>query len=64
MAKKRGPGRPKGTRTTGPGVLVGLRCHGPFLEAVDKWRAQQEVPPSRAAAIRRLAEIALGAGRR
>jgi hypothetical protein len=60
MAKKaRRPGRPKGTGTTGTGVLVGVRCHGPFLEAVDKWRAQQEVPPARASAVRRLAQITL-----
>lgn len=60
MAKKtRRPGRPKGTGTTGTGVLIGVRCHGAFLEAVDKWRQQQEVPPARAAAVRRLAEIGL-----
>jgi hypothetical protein len=58
MAKKikRGRGRP---RSTGKGELVGLRCHKPFLQAVDKWRASQENKPSRPAAIVRLAEISL-----
>jgi hypothetical protein len=57
--KKRRPGRPKGTGTTGIGTLIGVRCHAEFLAAVDKWRQQQEVPPARAAAVRRLAEIGL-----
>jgi hypothetical protein len=57
--KKRRRGRPKGTGTTGVGVLIGVRCHDALLEAVDKWRFQQEVPPARAAAVRRLAEIGL-----
>ena len=62
MAKKsRKPGRPKGTGTTGTGVLIGVRAHSPFLDAVDKWRLKQQVPPARAAAVRRLAEIGLGA---
>jgi hypothetical protein len=59
MARKRKPGRPKGTGTTGTGVLVGVRCHAEFLAAVDKWREQVAVPPSRAAAVRKLAEIGL-----
>jgi hypothetical protein len=54
--KKRGPGRPV---TTGKGELVGLRCHKPFLEAVDSWRDTREL--SRPAAIVRLAEVGLKA---
>ena len=62
MAKKVRPrGRPKGTGTTGTGTLIGVRCHAEFLAAVDKWRAKQEVPPARAAAVRRLAEKGLTA---
>ena len=57
--KKRRPGRPKGTGTTGIGRTIGVRCHAEFLAAVDKWRRSQEVPPARAAAVRRLAEIGL-----
>jgi hypothetical protein len=61
MARKRKPGRPKGSGATGIGTLIGVRAHGPFLAAIDKWRARQEVPPARAAAVRRLAEIGLAA---
>ncbi len=57
MARKRKPGRPKGTGTTGIGTLIGVRAHSPFLDTVDKWRLKQQVAPSRAAAVRRLAEI-------
>jgi hypothetical protein len=59
MAKKvrpRGRGRPA---TTGKGALVGLRCHPPFLKAVDTWREREDDKPSRPAAIVRLAEIGL-----
>jgi hypothetical protein len=60
MARKaRRPGRPEGTTTTGIGTLIGVRAHGPFLRAVDNWRLLQQVPPARAAAVRRLAEIGL-----
>src|SRR3954464_15260202 len=52
--KKRGP-----PRTTGPGTLVGLRCHAHFLNAVDGWRERDDDKPSRPAAIVRLAEIGL-----
>jgi hypothetical protein len=60
MAKKikRGRGRP---RSTGKGELVGLRCHKPFLHAVDNWRDSREDKPSRPAAIARLAEMGLAA---
>lgn len=59
MAKKRKPGRP---RTTGKGHLVAVRCHKPFLAAIDEWREEQEAKPSRPAAIIRLAEIGLTVG--
>jgi hypothetical protein len=59
MARKRKPGRPKGSGTTGIGTLIGVRAHGHFLRAVDNWRLLQQVPPARAAAVRRLAEIGL-----
>jgi hypothetical protein len=52
--KRRGP-----PRTTGPGTLVGLRCHQPFLDAVDGWRARQDDKPTRPAAVVRLAELGL-----
>jgi hypothetical protein len=51
---KRGP-----QPTTGKGTTIGVRCHADFLDAIDAWRERQEVPPSRAAAIRRLAELGL-----
>jgi len=53
-AKKRGP-----ARTTGPGILLELRCHKPFLEAVDSWRERENSKPSRPAAIVHLAELGL-----
>src|ERR1051326_8321893 len=53
-SKKRGP-----PRTTGPGTLVGLRCHQPFLDAVDRWRERQDDKPTRPAAILRLAKQCL-----
>ena len=56
-AKKRvRRGRPV---TTGKGQLVGLRCHGRFLQAVDGWREREDDKPSRPAAIIRLAELGL-----
>jgi hypothetical protein len=65
--KRRRPGRPKGTGTTGTGTLIGVRCHPEFLAAVDKWRAAQPRQPGQAAgltrpqAIRWLAELGLAA---
>jgi hypothetical protein len=53
LAKKRG--RP----ATGRGVTVGIRCHEDLLTAVDEWRIKEPDHPSRATAIRRLAEQAL-----
>ena len=61
MTKKvarRHRGRPA---TTGKGQLIGLRCHKPFLAAVDAWRAKQKIGLTRPAAIIRLAEIGLKA---
>ena len=61
MAKKvyhKRRGRPV---TTGKGDLIGLRCHKPFLTAVDEWREEQDEKLSRPAAIVRLAEIGLKA---
>jgi hypothetical protein len=61
MAKKTRPkkiGRPV---TTGKGKTVGLRCHPPFLQAVDRWRQRESDNLSRPAAIVRLAEIGLTA---
>jgi hypothetical protein len=40
-------------------MVVGLRCHGPFLAAVDRWRERVDNKLSRPAAIMRLAEIGL-----
>ena len=52
--KKRGP-----ARNNSPGTLVGLRCHAPFLHAVDGWREREDDKLSRPAAIVRLAELGL-----
>lgn len=52
--KKRG--RPV---TTGTGTTIGVRCQDEMLAAVDEWRRKQSDLPTRATAIRRLAEIAL-----
>jgi hypothetical protein len=54
--KKRG--RPK---TTGRGMLVGVRLHPPDLARLDEWAKLQEDQPSRPKALWRLAERALGA---
>jgi hypothetical protein len=65
MAKKaKRRGRPK---TTGKGVLVGVRCHPDFLAALDRWRAEQPRQPGQARALTRpeairwLADLALTA---
>jgi len=57
-APRKRRGRPA---TTGKGQLIGLRCHKPFLAAVDTWRAKQGDELSRPAAIVRLAGIGLKA---
>jgi hypothetical protein len=59
MAKKAARKRRGRPKTTGKGHLIGLRCHKPFLAAVDEWRDEQDEKPSRPAAIVRLAELAL-----
>jgi hypothetical protein len=61
MAKKAGRKRLGRPKTTGKGHLIGLRCHKPFLAAVDEWREEQDEKPSRPAAIVRLAELGLKA---
>jgi hypothetical protein len=43
----------------GEGSPVGVRCHADLLRNLDAWRFGQPCPPTRAAAMRRLAEIAL-----
>ena len=53
LAKKRG--RP----ATGQGTTVGVRCHDNLLIAIDEWRRKEPDHPTRAAAIRRLAEQVL-----
>lgn len=61
MAKRKARKKAKSRRgrpvTTGKGELVGLRCHKPFLERVDRWRASGAI--SRPAAIIQLAELGL-----
>lgn len=54
---KKGRGRP----ATGRGTTVGVRCQDGMLDAVDEWRRKQPDLPTRATAIRRLAEIGLKA---
>ena len=53
---KRGP-----PFTTGIGTTIGVRVHEEFIKAVDAWRRTQEMPPTRSAAVRYLAEIGLKA---
>jgi hypothetical protein len=59
MAKKARAKRRGRQATTGKGTLISLRCHQPFLQAVDGWREKQEDNPTRPAAIARLAELGL-----
>ena len=61
MAKKVARKRRGRPTTTGKGQLIGLRCHKPFLAAVDEWRDEQGDKLSRPAAIVRLAELGLKA---
>jgi hypothetical protein len=53
---KKSRGRPK---TTGSGVIVGARWHGPELAEIDNWRRREDDLPSRAEAIRRLVRAGL-----
>jgi hypothetical protein len=55
LKKKRG--RP---RTTGRGMLVGVRLRSEDLAAIDEWAAKQDDQPARAETIRRLIRKALG----
>jgi hypothetical protein len=57
--RRRKPGRPKGTGTTGTGTLIAGRYHPEFIDLLDEWRSEQEIQPARATAVRRLAEIGL-----
>jgi hypothetical protein len=41
------------------GLMIGVRCQDDLLTELDNWRWRQIVVPSRAAAIRRLAEIGM-----
>jgi hypothetical protein len=49
-------GRP---RTTGRGLLLGVRVHSNFLKALDEWRAKEGSKISRPEAVRQLAWLAL-----
>jgi ribosomal protein S20 len=51
-------GRPK---TTGKGILIGVRIHPSALKALDSWIKRREDQPSRPEAIRQLVEQALSA---
>jgi metal-responsive CopG/Arc/MetJ family transcriptional regulator len=58
LAKKRG--RP----ATGRGKTIGVRCHDELLDRIDDWRREKDDLPTRAEAIRRLVEQALGLPKR
>jgi len=45
--------------TPGQGLNVSVRCRDEFLSVLDAWRRSQADPPTRSAALRRLAELAL-----
>lgn len=51
--------KPGPARKDGPGLTVGVRCQGDFLARIDLWRETQAIPPTRAAALRYLAEAGL-----
>ena len=59
--EKRLAKKTRGRPATGRGTTVGVRCQDEMLEAVDDWRRKQGDLPTRATAIRRLAEIGLKA---
>jgi hypothetical protein len=52
--------RKRGRPATGHGKTIGVRCHERLLEAIDEWRRAESDLPTRAEAIRRLVEQALG----
>jgi len=47
------------TRSAIKGKTIGARCQQAFLDELDAWRQRQLIPPSRAGALRQLAEIGL-----
>ena len=51
----------RGPPPTGKGTTIGVRCQDDFIKALDAWRGGQAVPPSRASALRHLAEEGLRA---
>jgi hypothetical protein len=55
---KKSRGRPV---STGIGLQIGMRWHGPDLEMIDGWIEKQKEPFTRPEAIRRLVELGLKA---
>jgi hypothetical protein len=55
--RKKRRGRP---RTTGRGMLVGVRLRSEDLAAIDEWAAKQDDQPGRAETVRRLIRKGLG----
>jgi hypothetical protein len=60
MLAKKQRGRPREDKGS---TTVGVRCHDAMLVDVDEWRRKQTDLPTRATAIRRLAELGLKAKR-
>lgn len=58
---ERGRGRPAGSRTTFIGKAIGLRLYPEIDKRLDAWIAEQDDPPSRPEAIRRLVQLGLDA---
>lgn len=56
LAKKK-----RGRPATGRGTTVGVRCQDSLLLEIDSWRRNEPDLPTRATAIRRLAELGLKA---
>jgi hypothetical protein len=46
------PKKKRGPAPTGKGTQIQVRLHEPELSALDKWRSDQEVEPTRPEAIR------------
>ncbi len=55
------PPQRRAPRPKGPGAQVQVRIQPQLLAAIDAWRGAQPEPPTRAEAIRRIVEQALGA---
>jgi hypothetical protein len=51
--------RKRSRPAAGRGVIVGVQCYGHLLDRVDEWRRNEADFPTRATAIRRLAEMGL-----